>query len=154
MATNKSIVNGRYNVCRYIGLGSFGTRWVFSKILQVSLSMSLGEIFAGYDIISGEDVAIKFELQSSKYFHLENEYNIYKSIGNNIGVPRLKWFGEEYNQRVLVLSLLGPSLENIFVGSGCCFKLSTVLAIANQMVCFAYWISLLYTYFQDRKSVV
>ena len=98
--------------------------------------MSLGKIFAGYDIISGEDVAIKFEPQSSKYLHLENEYKIYKSIGNHIGVPRLKWFGQEHNQRVLVLSLLGPSLEDIFVGSGCCFKLRTVLAIANQMVCF------------------
>jgi serine/threonine protein kinase len=98
--------------------------------------MSPGKIFAGYDIISGEDVAIKFEPQSSNYLHLENEYNIYKSIGNHIGVPRLKWFGQEHNQRVLVLSLLGPSLENRFVGSGCHFKLRTVLAIANQMVCF------------------
>ena len=88
--------------------------------------MSLGKIFAGYDIISGEDVAIKFEPQSSNYLHLENEYNIYKAIGNNIGVPHLKWFGEEHNQMVLVLSLLGPSLKNMFVGSGCCFKLRTV----------------------------
>jgi serine/threonine protein kinase len=96
--------------------------------------MFLGKIFAGYDIISGEDVAIKFEPQSSKYFHLENEFNIYKSIGNHIGVPRFKWFGQEHNQRVLVLSLLGLSLENIFVGSGCRFGLRTVLAIANQMV--------------------
>ena len=98
--------------------------------------MFLGEIFAGYDIISCEDVAIKFESQSSKYLHLENEYNIYKSIGNHIGVPRLKWFGQEHNQRVLVLSLLGPSLENIFVASGCRFKLRTVSTIAKQVVCF------------------
>ena len=81
--------------------------------------MFLGEIFAGYDIISCEDVTIKFESQSSKYLHLEDKYNIYKSIGNHIGVPCLKWFGQEHNQRVLVLSLLGLSLENIFVASGC-----------------------------------
>jgi serine/threonine protein kinase len=98
--------------------------------------MILGKIYAGYDIISGEDVAIKFEPQSSKYLHLENEYNMYKSIGNHIGVPRLIWFGQEHNQRVLVLSLLGPSLENIFVASGCRFKLKTVLDIANQVVSF------------------
>jgi serine/threonine protein kinase len=100
------------------------------------VSTSLGKIFAGYDIISGEDVAIKFEPQSSRYLHLENEYIIYKSIGNHISIPRLKWFGQEHNQRVLVLSLLGPSLEDIFVGSGCRFELRTVLAIANQMVRF------------------
>jgi serine/threonine protein kinase len=98
--------------------------------------MFLGKIYAGYDIISGEDVAIKFEPQSSKHLHLESEYNIYKSVGNHIGIPRLKWFGQEHNQRVLVLSLLGPSLEDIFVASGCRFKLRTVLAIANQMVYF------------------
>ena len=115
--------------------------------------MSLGKIFAGYDIISGKDVTIKFEPQSSNYLHLENEYNIYKAIGNNISVPRLKWFGEEHNQRVLVLSLLGPSLENMFVGSGCCFKLRTILAIANQMVCFVYWISLLYAYLAFSSGI-
>lgn len=98
--------------------------------------MFLGKIYAGYDIISGEDIAIKFEPQSSKHLHLENEYNIYKSIGNHISVPRLKWFGEERYQRVLVLSLLGPSVENIFVASGCCFKLRIVLGIADQMVRF------------------
>ena len=87
-----------------------------SKI-HSQVSTSLGKVFAGYDIISGEDVAIKFEPQSSKYLHLENEYNAYKSIGNHIGLPRLKWFGQENNQRVLVLSLL-----------------RAVLAIANQMV--------------------
>ena len=108
----------------------------FLKILPVSLSKFIGEIFAGHDIITGEDIAIKFESQSSKYLHLENEYNIYKSIGNHIGVPRLKWFGQEDNQRVLVLSLLGPSLENTFVASGRRFTLGTVLAIANQMVSF------------------
>ena len=98
--------------------------------------MFLGKIYAGYDIISGEDVAIKFEPQSSKHLHLENEYNIYKSVGNHIGIPCLKWFGQEHNQRVLVLSLLGPSLEDIFVALGCRFKLRTILAIANQMVYF------------------
>jgi|ERR1700678_282686 serine/threonine protein kinase len=98
--------------------------------------MFLGKIYAGYDIISGEDIAIKLEPQTSKHLHLENEYNVYKSIGNHIGIPRLKWFGEAHKQRVLVLSLLGPSIENVFVSSGYRFNLQTVLAIANQMVCF------------------
>ena len=94
------------------------------------------------------NITIKFEPQSSNYLHLENEYNVYKSIGNHIGLPCLKWFGQEHNQRVLVLSLLGPSLENHFVASGCHFELRTVLAIANQMVCSFLW---LYTYFWTPK---
>ena len=137
MATSnlQGTINGRYEICRHIGSSSFGMWWVLSWILPVSIYMFLGKIYAGYDTVSGEDIAIKFEPQSSKHLHLENEYNIYKSLGNHIGIPRLKWFGQEHNQRVLVLSLLGSSLENIFVASGCCFKLKTVLAIANQMVC-------------------
>ena len=124
-----------------------------SKILPVSLSMFLGKICAGYDIILGEEIAIKFEPQSSKHLHLENEYNIYKSIGNHICIPRLKWFGQEHNQRVLVLSLLGLSLENIFAASGCRFKLKTVLAIANQMVCLVFLLVLLmYTYSLNSKT--
>jgi len=113
--------------------------------------MFVGKIFAGYDIISNEDIAIKIEPESSKYLHLQNEYNMYKLIGNHIGVPRLKWFGQEHNQRVLVISLLGPSLENIFLASGCRFKLGTILAIANQMVCLVCWF-LLYAYFLNSKT--
>jgi hypothetical protein len=112
---------------------------------QVSrLSTSLGKIFAGYDIISGEDVAIKFEPQSSKYLHLENDH---------ISIPRLKWFGQEHNQRVLVLSLLGPSLKDIFVGSGCRFELRTILAIANQWYAlFACLFFILYGYFLNTQT--
>jgi serine/threonine protein kinase len=115
-------------------------------MLSVPLSMFLGKIYAGYDIISGEDIAIKFEPQSSKHLHLKNEYNVYKSIDNHISIPHLKWFGQEHEQRVLVLSLLGPSLEDIFVASGCCFKPGAVLAIANQMVCFVCLLGLIVVY--------
>ena len=86
----------------------------------------------GYDTTSGEDIAIKLDLKSK---HLENEYTIYKAIGNYIGVPCVKWFGEDHSRRALVLSLLGPSLEDIFVESGCNFKLKTILATADQLVC-------------------
>jgi hypothetical protein len=44
MATDKSTVNGRYNICRYIGSGSFGTDRSFSNILQVSLNVSRKDI--------------------------------------------------------------------------------------------------------------
>lgn len=65
----------------------------------------------GYDTTLGENVAIKLEPRSSK--HLENEYIIYKQIGNHISVPHVKWFGEEYGRKVLILSLFGSSLEDL-----------------------------------------
>lgn len=91
----------------------------------------IGAIYAGYDKASGEEVAIKFKLQSSRYLHLENEYAMHKSISNHTSVPHLKWFSKEYNQKLLILSLLGPCLEDIFVASGCKLELEIVLAIAG-----------------------
>lgn len=90
----------------------------------------------GYDTTSGEEIAIKLEFKSSK--HLENEYTIYKAIGNHISVPHVKWFGEEHGQRALVLSLLGPSLEDLVVASGSSFELKTILVIADQLVRFIF----------------
>jgi len=75
----------------------------------------------GYDTISRENVAIKLEPHSSK--HLKNEYIIYKAIRNHISVPHVNWFSKEHGQRVLVLSLLESSLEDLFVLSECNFKL-------------------------------
>lgn len=126
-------INGKYNICRHIGSGSYGMSWVFDLC---SFSRFLGDVFMGYNTISGEDVAIKLEPRSSKHKHLENEYTIYKAIGNHISVPHVEWFGEEHGQKVLILSLFGSSLEDLFVSSECNFKLKTILVIADQLVCF------------------
>jgi serine/threonine protein kinase len=85
-------------------------------------------------VASGEEIAIKSESKSSRYFHLQNECNMHKAIGNHPSVPQFKWYGEEHNRRLLVLSLLGPSLQDVFVASHCKFKLDTVLGIARQIV--------------------
>jgi hypothetical protein len=52
------------------------------------------------------------------------------------GIPNVRWFGVEGEYNVLVMDLLGPSLEDLF--SFCSRKLSlkTVLMLADQMVGF------------------
>jgi serine/threonine protein kinase len=114
-----------------------GFIWYGHKISLTTSSHHIsGSTYAGYDISSGEEVAIKLELRSSSYFHLENESKIYKHLGSKCAaIPQLRWSGSDGEYSVVVLSLLGPSLESLFISKRCTFMLPTVITIAEQLVC-------------------
>jgi serine/threonine protein kinase len=117
-------------------------------------SGSFGEIYAGTNVHTGEEVAIKLEPLKSKHPQLLYESKIYrilqggckilyrahnlyklKSFSNNLdGIPAVKWFGSEGDYNVLVIDLLGPSLEDLFTYCGKKFSLKTVLMLADQML--------------------
>jgi hypothetical protein len=46
----------------------------------------------------------------------------------------MKWCGTDGDHNVLVIDLLGRSLEDLFVFCGSKFSLKTVLMLADQMV--------------------
>jgi len=50
------------------------------------------------------------------------------------GVPHLKWFGVEPEHNVMVIDLLGPSLEDLFNYCNRKLSLKTVLMLADQLV--------------------
>ena len=50
------------------------------------------------------------------------------------GIPAIKWFGKEGGFRILVMDLMGLSLEDLFTFCGNQFSLKTVLMIADQMI--------------------
>lgn len=50
------------------------------------------------------------------------------------GIPNIKWFGVEGDYNVLVMDLLGPSLEDLFTFCSRKLSLKTVLMLADQMV--------------------
>ncbi|KAL3532498.1 hypothetical protein ACH5RR_006019 [Cinchona calisaya] len=110
------IVGGKFKLGRKIGSGSFG------------------EIFLATHIDTFEIVAVKIENNKTKHPQLLYEAKLYNILQGGSGIPGIKWSGVDGDDNVLVLDLLGPSLEDLFVYCGRKFSLKTVLMLADQMI--------------------
>ncbi|KAE9554585.1 hypothetical protein FO519_002224 [Halicephalobus sp. NKZ332] len=109
-------VGGRFRLGRKIGSGSFG------------------DIYLGENVITREEVAIKLECNKTKHPQLHIEAKLYKMMNGTIGIPQVKWCGYEGEYNVMVMELLGPSLEDLFNFCSRKFSLKTVLLLADQML--------------------
>lgn len=79
-------------------------------------------------------MAIKIESRLSPHPQLDYEAKVYKYIGQIPGVPKLHHFGPYGQYNVMVMELLGPSLEDLFNYCNRKFTLRTVLMLADQMI--------------------
>ncbi|GLU09905.1 hypothetical protein SLE2022_267400 [Rubroshorea leprosula] len=110
------IVGGKYKLGRKIGSGSFG------------------EIHLATHIDTFEIVAVKIENNKTKHPQLLYEAKLYHILQGGSGIPSIKWSGVDGEDNLLVIDLLGPSLEDLFVYCGRKFSLKTVLMLADQMI--------------------
>ncbi|KAF8304844.1 putative casein kinase [Trypanosoma cruzi] len=86
---------------------------------------------------TGETVAIKLEQAKTRHPQLAFEARFYRILnagGGVVGIPNILFYGVEGEFNVMVMDLLGPSLEDLF--SFCDRKLSlkTTLMLAEQMI--------------------
>lgn len=88
----------------------------------------------GNNILSGEDVAVKMEGIRAAHPQLEYEARVYKTLAGGVGIPFVRWYGKEGEHNVLVMDLLGPSMEDLFNFCKRRFSLKTVLLLADQLV--------------------
>lgn len=109
-------VAGKYKIGRKIGHGSFG------------------EIYLGTNCKTGEEVAVKLEKIRTRNPQLLSESRILKSLQGGSGIPLLHWFGAEGDFTIMVLELLGPSIEDLLKYCQNNFSLKTVLQLAEQMI--------------------
>lgn len=59
---------------------------------------------------------------------------LFNLLSPSVGIPSIKWCGAEGDYNVMVMELLGPSLEDLFNFCSRKFTLKTVLLLADQMV--------------------
>jgi casein kinase 1 len=95
---------------------------------------SFGVIFEGTNLLNSQTVAIKFEPRKSEAPQLRDEYRTYKILAGCPGVPQVYYFGQEGLHNILVIDLLGPSLEDLFDMCGRKFSIKTVVMTAKQMI--------------------
>ncbi|KAL5207842.1 hypothetical protein ABZP36_032277 [Zizania latifolia] len=110
------IVGGKYKLGRKIGSGSFG------------------EIYLATHVDTYEIVAVKIESSKTNHPQLLYEAKLYNALQGGTGIANIKWCGIEGEDNVLVIDLLGPSLEDLFVYCGRRFSLKTVSMLADQMI--------------------
>ncbi|KAM0869891.1 hypothetical protein ACQ4PT_040391 [Festuca glaucescens] len=110
------IVGSKYKLGRKIGSGSFG------------------EIYLATHVDTYEIVAVKIENSKTNHPQLLYEAKLYNALQGGTGIANIKWCGIDGEENVLVIDLLGPSLEDLFVYCGRRFSLKTVLMLAEQMI--------------------
>ena len=94
-----------------------------------------GTVFLGVHTVAGKEVAIKLEPALAKHSPLMQESKIYKTLMGGTGVPWIMWSGRQGDYNVMIIDLLGPSLEDLFKRCNRHFSLKTVLLLADQLVC-------------------
>eukprot|EP01041_Mallomonas_annulata_P008380 gene8380-17283_t len=110
-----SLINNKFRITRRIGGGSFG------------------EIYMGVGP-ANEKVAIKFEKHGTRCPQLRHEYKVYRELASCHGFCRVYHFGTQDSYNVMVMDLLGPSLEDLFNKCNRRFSLKTVLQMADQLL--------------------
>lgn len=126
------MIAGKYKIGKKLGEGSFGA------VYQGDILGSDGKP----DPDAGQ-VALKMEPVKTKHPQLLYESRLFKLLAGTsssssrshpTGIPRVHWYGVEGDYNIMVLDLLGPSLEDLFCFMGRKFSQKTVLMLGEQMV--------------------
>lgn len=94
---------------------------------------SFGKIYSAINITNQEEWALKLETKEGGQNLLESEAYVLCYL-KGFGIPVVKSFGFSGDYNILVMELLGKSLEDNFQSKGGKFSIKTVCMLADQMI--------------------
>jgi casein kinase 1/casein kinase 1 epsilon len=100
---------------------------------------AFGEIYQAIDLTTKDEVALKLEPENTKHPQLFYEAKLYQYLHQDEsavenGIPKVYYCSQEGEHNVMVMDLLGPSLEDLFTACGRKFSVKTVLMAGEQML--------------------
>lgn len=92
---------------------------------------AFGEIYRATHIETGEEVAMKVLPMNAK---VQKEVQIQRHLAGEKGMPEVHWYGVEGRHKVIVMNLMGPSLEDMFNACDRKFPVKLVLTLAEELI--------------------
>ncbi|KAM9748267.1 casein kinase I isoform 8-T8 [Dama dama] len=148
-------VGNRYRLGRKIGSGSFGDIYLGTDIAageEVAIKLECVKTKHPqlhieskiYKMMQGGDSTNVWKVSSVSCWlwkHFACKRRLLRCLKKwwlvdtrSVGIPTIRWCGAEGDYNVMVMELLGPSLEDLFNFCSRKFSLKTVLLLADQMI--------------------
>ena len=107
-------------------------KFIFFKKYVIG-SGSFGKVLYGMNIERTREYAIKFEKSTIKSSVLDEEIRILKEL-QGFGVPEVVFHGQYESYKIMIMDLLGPSLDKFYKISGKKFNLETTCFLGKEMI--------------------
>lgn len=109
------------------------------QLLKKVSAGSFGEIYHAINRSNQQIVAVKLEKIKSKHRQLEYQAKLLAYLNEGViavdmGIPKLYYYGKNQEYHIMVMDLLGPSLQDLFQKCNRRFDLKTVVLIGKQII--------------------
>jgi len=108
--------------------------WKNIKVVRQIGKGTTGKIYRCIDLNYNIPVAIKVENIVQNKSHLYDEYKMYKYLSSVDGIPRVYDFKSSETNQIMVMELLGPSVDSMFRYCGKQFSMKTICMLAKRMI--------------------
>eukprot|EP00927_Polykrikos_kofoidii_P056607 TRINITY_DN50705_c0_g1_i1.p1 TRINITY_DN50705_c0_g1~~TRINITY_DN50705_c0_g1_i1.p1 ORF type:complete len:382 (+),score=76.34 TRINITY_DN50705_c0_g1_i1:91-1236(+) len=109
-----------------------GGRWVLTKLLG---SGSFGQIYIAKALADDStEVAVKLEMKNTKHPQLVYEAKLLKLLQGSTGIAEVYHYSVEEEHTVMVMELMGPSLEDVFNICKRSLSVKSTVMLADEML--------------------